>query len=96
MARPLQLEFPGVLYHVAARGNAQQGIYLDDEGRHLFFACWPRWSADLLPIAVRADKALRDEAIRKECLEFRYTLAATAREVGLHYSTVSKIIKGER
>ena len=47
-------------------------------------------------IAVRADKALRDEVIRKACLEFGYTLAATAREVGIHSSTVSKIIRGER
>ncbi len=46
--------------------------------------------------AVRADKALLDEAIRKACLELGYTMAATARAAGIHYSTVSKIIKGER
>ncbi len=50
----------------------------------------------LFPGAVRADKALRDEAIRKACLEWGYTMAATARAAGIHYSTVSKIIKGER
>ncbi len=49
-----------------------------------------------VPNAVRADKVLRDEAIRKACLEFGYRMAATAREAGIHYSTVSKIIKGER
>lgn len=38
MARPHRLEFPGALYHVTARGNAQQGIYLDDEDRHLFLS----------------------------------------------------------
>ena len=50
----------------------------------------------LFPGAVRADKVLRDEAIRKAYLEWGYTMAATAREVAIHYSTVSKIIKGER
>lgn len=36
MARPLRLQFPGALYHVTARGNARQKIYLDDEDRHLY------------------------------------------------------------
>jgi len=38
MARPLRLEFPGALYHVTARGNAQQPIYRDDEDRRRFLA----------------------------------------------------------
>lgn len=36
MARPLRLEFPGALYHVTARGNARQRIYLDEEDRRLY------------------------------------------------------------
>lgn len=36
MARPLRLEFPGALYHITARGNAQQPIYLDDADRQRF------------------------------------------------------------
>ncbi len=36
MARPLRLEFPGALYHVTARGNARQKIFLDKEDRHRF------------------------------------------------------------
>ena len=36
MARPLRIEFPGALYHVTARGNAQQDIFLDDEDRRRF------------------------------------------------------------
>ena len=36
MARPLRLEFPGALYHLTARGNAQQPIYLDDADRQRF------------------------------------------------------------
>lgn len=36
MARPLRLEFPGAIYHVTARGNARNAIFLDDEDRALF------------------------------------------------------------
>lgn len=36
MARPLRLEFPGALYHVTARGNARQKIFLDEADRHGF------------------------------------------------------------
>jgi REP element-mobilizing transposase RayT len=36
MARPLRIEFAGALYHVTARGNAQQDILLDDEDRQRF------------------------------------------------------------
>lgn len=37
MARPLRIEFPGALYHVTARGNARQPIFLskDDALRFL-------------------------------------------------------------
>ena len=36
MARPLRLEFAGALYHLTARGNAQQPIFLDDTDRQQF------------------------------------------------------------
>ena len=36
MARPLRLEYAGALYHVTARGNARQDIFLDDEDRRRF------------------------------------------------------------
>lgn len=36
MARPLRLEFPGALYHITARGNAQQAIFVDDTDRQRF------------------------------------------------------------
>ena len=36
MARPLRIEFAGALYHVTARGNAQQDIYLGDADRREF------------------------------------------------------------
>jgi putative transposase len=37
MARPLRIEFPGAVYHVTSRGNAQQAIFMDDEDRDRFF-----------------------------------------------------------
>ena len=46
--------------------------------------------------AVRSEKVLRDGAIRKAYLDDGYTMAAIARHAGVHYSTVSKVIKGER
>lgn len=42
MARPLRIEFPGALYHVTARGNARQDIFLDDADRHLFLSVLDR------------------------------------------------------
>jgi len=38
MARPLRIEFSGALYHLTARGNAQQDIYIDDDDRNDFLA----------------------------------------------------------
>ena len=36
MARPLRIEFPGAFYHITARGNARQPIFLDDTDRESF------------------------------------------------------------
>ncbi|MBN4077154.1 transposase [Mariprofundus ferrooxydans] len=36
MARPLRVEYPGALYHITSRGNAQADIFLDDEDREMF------------------------------------------------------------
>lgn len=36
MARPLRIEFEGAFYHVMARGNARQSIFLDDGDRQSF------------------------------------------------------------
>lgn len=36
MARPLRLEFPGAVYHVTTRGNAQQKIFRDEIDRAAF------------------------------------------------------------
>ncbi len=36
MARSLRIEYPGALYHLTARGNRREAIYLDDADRHAF------------------------------------------------------------
>jgi len=36
MARPLRLEHPGAIWHVTARGNRREAIYLDDDDRNRF------------------------------------------------------------
>jgi REP element-mobilizing transposase RayT len=33
MARPLRIEFPGAIYHITSRGNAQAAIFADDRVR---------------------------------------------------------------
>jgi len=38
MARPLRTEYPGALYHITARGNAQSDIYLTDTDRITFLS----------------------------------------------------------
>lgn len=45
---------------------------------------------------VRADKRLRDLTIRTAYLDYGYSMAAIANPADVHYSTVSKIVKGER
>lgn len=36
MARPLRIEYPGAVYHVTARGNRREAIYLDERDRAVF------------------------------------------------------------
>jgi putative transposase len=50
----------------------------------------------LFTSATLKTKTGRDDAIRCAHADYGYTMAAIAREVGLHHSTVSKIIKGDR
>jgi len=38
VARPLRIEYAGALYHVTARGNAQEAIYREDEDREQFLS----------------------------------------------------------
>jgi REP element-mobilizing transposase RayT len=36
MSRPLRIEYAGALYHVTARGDRREDIYLDDEDRQIW------------------------------------------------------------
>ncbi len=36
MARPLRIEFPGAVYHLTARGDGREDIYLDEKDREQF------------------------------------------------------------
>lgn len=36
MTRPLRIEYPGAVYHLTARGNGRQSIFLSDSDRTLF------------------------------------------------------------
>jgi len=36
MSRPLRIEYPGALYHLTARGNSRDEIFLDVDDRHAF------------------------------------------------------------
>src|SRR5437868_4439875 len=36
MARPLRIEFAGAIYHICARGNARQQIFVGDSDRNRF------------------------------------------------------------
>ena len=38
MARPLRIEFPGAVYHVTARGNAREPIFLADADQKMFLS----------------------------------------------------------
>ena len=38
MPRPLRIQFPGALYHITSRINAQPAIFRDDEDRERFLA----------------------------------------------------------
>jgi hypothetical protein len=36
MPRSLRLQFPGAYYHVMARGNRRESIFLDEDDRRFF------------------------------------------------------------
>lgn len=36
MARSIRIEYPGAFYHVMARGNRRENIFLDDDDRRFF------------------------------------------------------------
>jgi putative transposase len=80
---------------------AKMRLLLEGKGELTEIPRAQRWAhrprlKSLFSARVRQDKPQRDAAMRRACLEYGYTMAAIAREAGIHYSTVSKVIKGER
>ena len=51
MARPLRIEFPGAVYHVTARGNRGEDIFVDDEDRQACCRSWCMHSRASMPRA---------------------------------------------
>ncbi len=45
---------------------------------------------------VKGSKSKRNDKIYKAYIQHRYTLSEIGRELGLHYSTVSKIVHGKK
>lgn len=46
MSRPLQLEFHGALYHLTARGDGREQIFLDDADRVAFLEVFAQGSSN--------------------------------------------------
>ena len=36
MARPLRIEYPGAVYHIAGRGNDKKAVFNDDQDSETF------------------------------------------------------------
>jgi len=59
MARPPRIEFENAIYHITARGNNKQGIFLDDEDRGFFIncltRCWKRFDLEILAFCLMSN-----------------------------------------
>jgi len=122
MARPLRLELPGGLYHVTARGDGREDIYLGDADREAWLEvlgqvcrrfnwvshAWCQMSNHyhlLLETPRTQRRAVtqlladfekrygRKEAMARAYLSGQHTMAAIARHFGVHYSTVSRMVR---
>jgi AraC-like DNA-binding protein len=113
MSRPLRIEYPGAFYHITARGNARQRIFLNDADRKLFLGVLAeRKDEEEIPKRQRyhgrpslaelfgeeelAGKKRRNRVICKAHLSHGYTLKEIGEFAGIHYSTVSRIVKSHR
>ncbi len=47
----------------------------------------------LLPVGEKSTKANRNQAIQAAHIDYGYTLSEIARHLGLHYVTISRIVK---
>ena len=85
MSRPLRLEFAGALYHVTSRGDRREAIYEDDPDRHMFLSLFDQLC-----------EAHTGYAIIDAYQSGEYTLEHIRGHFGLHYSTVSAIVRNHK
>ena len=97
MVRPLQIEFPGALYHVAARGDRREPIFEDDEDRRVFLSTlaevvercnWLCHAYCLMTNHYHLAVATPGANISRD-----YTYRQIAKYFGLHLATVGRVIR---
>ena len=79
MAVPLRIEYPSALYHVTSRGNGRASI--ESKATAEALQQYAERNAD--PKCAMADAYLTGG----------YTLAEIARHFGVHYTTVSRVVR---
>ena len=45
MPRQVRIEYPGAFYHVMARGDRREGIFIDEKDREMLLRHWLRRAA---------------------------------------------------
>ena len=87
-----QLIFGGDSFQAAIHEKVKDSQDISEIKREQRFAARPALSA-LLPSHLLGHKALRNKMMASAYLEHGYTMKEIAHEAGLHYSTVSRVIK---
>ena len=100
MAKPLRIEYAGAVYHVTNRGNDKKSVFKDDQDRETFLTfgnsgLYCRLSK-FLGVEMRMNLRKRRAAVINEVEQYAYRQQEIASHPGLHCSSVSRIVKGER
>ncbi|SRR5258706_343968 len=85
MARPLRLEFAGALYHLTARGDRREPIFLDDEDRSAFI--------ELLAKEVRHGLAQKQVLDRSHPDAFKRAVYLLRRQANLTLNEVAALAR---
>jgi REP element-mobilizing transposase RayT len=105
VSRPLRVNAPGAVFHLIARGNARESVFLDDLDRRAFLE-FLRRVADRFEWIVYAYCLMGNhyhlvvetpKGNLSRGMAHGYTLREIAEHLGCHYSTVSrKLSRAER
>ena len=87
MAKPLRIEYSEAVYHVTSRGNARNKR--DTESAEI---CDKTDNSKYIQRKI-LDKQARNKQMYKAHIKHGYTLKEIANYLGVHYTTVSKVIK---